>query len=83
MNFQKFNLDLEKAGELEIKLPTSVGLLKKQEISKKTSTPALLTMLKPLTVDHNKLWTILKEMAIPDHLNLSPEKYVCRSRSNS
>ena len=25
-------------------------------------------MPKPLTVDHNKLWKILKEMGIPDHL---------------
>ena len=33
-------------------------------------------------VDHNKLWKTLKEMEIPDHLNLSPEKPVCRSRSN-
>ena len=32
-------------------------------------------------VDHNKLWKILKEMGIPDHLNLSHEKPVCRSRS--
>ena len=34
-------------------------------------------------VDHNKLWKILKEMGIPDHLNLSPEKPVCGSSSNS
>ena len=34
-------------------------------------------------VDHNKLWKILKEMGIPDHLNVPPEKSVCRSRSNS
>ena len=34
-------------------------------------------------VDHNKLWKILQEMGIPDHLDLPPEKYVCRSRSNS
>ena len=35
-------------------------------------------------VDHNKLWKILKEMGIPDHLTcLPPEKSVCRSRSNS
>ena len=34
----------------------------------KTSISALLTMPKPLTVDHNKLWKILKEMGIPDHL---------------
>ena len=50
MNFQMFNLDLEKAEESEIKLPTSVGSLKKQESSWKTATSALLTMLKPLTV---------------------------------
>ena len=50
MNFQMFNLVLEKAEEPEIKLPTSVGLSKKQEISRKTSTSALLTMPKPLTV---------------------------------
>ena len=65
-----FKLDLEKAEEPEIKLPTSVGSLKKQESSRKTSTSALLTMPKPLTVDevHNKLWKILKEMGVPDHL---------------
>ena len=34
-------------------------------------------------VDHNKLWKILKEMGIPDYLNLSPDKSVCRSGSNS
>jgi len=43
-------LDLEKAEEPEIKLPTSVGSLKKQESSRKTSTSALLTMPKPLTM---------------------------------
>ena len=43
-------LDLEKAEELEIKLPTSIGSSKKQEISRKTSTSALLITSKPLTV---------------------------------
>ena len=38
-----------------------------QDSSRKTSTSALLTMLKPLTVDHNKLWKILKDMGIPDY----------------
>ena len=61
-------LDLEKAEEPEIKLPTSVGSWKKQESSRKTCTSALLTMPKPLTVEHNKLWKILKEMEVPDHL---------------
>ena len=43
-----FKLDLEKADEQEIKLPTSAGYSKKQESSGKTSTSASLTTLKPL-----------------------------------
>ena len=50
MNFQMFNLDLEKAEEPEIKLPTSAWSSKKQESSRKTTTSALLTMPKHLTV---------------------------------
>ena len=50
MNFQMFKLDLEKAKEPEIKLPTSVGSSKKQESSRKTSTSALLTTPKPLSL---------------------------------
>ena len=50
MNFQMFKLDLEKAEEPEIKLPTSAGSSKKQESSTKTSTSALLTTPKHLTV---------------------------------
>ena len=45
---QMFNLDLEKAEEPEIKLPTSAGSSQKQESSRKTSTSALLTTPKPL-----------------------------------
>ena len=67
MNFQMFKLDLEKAEEPERKLPTSMGSLKKQQSSRKTSISALLTM-QSLCVDHNKLWKILREMGIPDHL---------------
>ena len=63
-----FNLDLEKEEEPDIKLPTSLGSLTKQESSRKTSISALLTVPKPDCVDHNKLWIILKEMGIPDHL---------------
>ena len=45
------------------------GSSKKQESSRKTSISALLTMPKPYDcVDHTKLWEILKEMGIPDHL---------------
>ena len=50
MKFQMFKLVLEKAEELEIKLPTSAGSSKKQESSRKTSISALLTMSKLLTV---------------------------------
>ena len=48
--FQMFELDLEKAEEPEIKLPTSGGSLKKQESCRKTSISSLLTMPRPLTV---------------------------------
>ena len=61
-------LDLEKAEEPEIKLPTSTGSSKKQESSRKTSTSALLTPPKPLTVWITTNWKILKEMGVPDHL---------------
>ena len=63
-----FKLDLEKAKEPEIKLPTSVASLKKQESSRKHLLP-LTDYAKAFDcVDHNKLWKILKEMGIPDHL---------------
>ena len=50
MNFHMFKLDLERAEEPEIKLPTAAGSFEKQESSRKTSISALLTMPKPLTV---------------------------------
>ena len=68
MNFQMFKLDLEKAEEPEIKLPASVVSSKKRESSRKTSISALLTAKAFDCVDHNKLWKILKDMGIPDHL---------------
>ena len=68
MNFQMLKLVLEEVDKPEIKLPTSIRSLKKQESSRKTSVSAVLSTPKPLTVDHNKLWKILKEMGIPDHL---------------
>ena len=63
-----FKLDLEKAEEPEIKLPTSTGSSRKQESSRKTSTSTLLTIPKPLTVWITTNWKILQEMGIPDHL---------------
>ena len=66
MNFQMFKLVLENAEEPEIKLPTSVGSSKKQEISQKNL--LLFDYAKAFDCDHNKLWKILQEMGIPDHL---------------
>ena len=61
-------LDLEKAEEIEIKLPTSVRSSKKQESSRKTSI-CFIDYAKDFNcVDHNKLWKILEEMEIPDHV---------------
>ena len=67
-----FKLDLETAEEPETKLPTFAGLSKKQESSRKKH---LLLLTKAFgyakafdCVDHNKLWKILKETGIPDHL---------------
>ena len=69
MNFQMFKLVLEKAEEPEIKLPTSTGPLKRQESSRKTLYFCFIDHAKASDcVDHNKLWKILQEMGIPDHL---------------
>ena len=64
-----FKLDLEKAEEPEIKLPTSAGSSKKQESSRKSIDFCSIDYAKAFDcVDHNKLWKILKEMGISDHL---------------
>ena len=63
-----FKLDLEKAEELEIKLPTSTGSSRKEEFQKSIYF-CFIDYAKAFDcVDHNKLWKILKEMGIPDHL---------------
>ena len=62
-------LDLEKAEEPEIKLPTSAGSRKKQESSRKNIYFCFIDYAKAFDcVDHNKLWKILQEMGIPHHL---------------
>ena len=76
-----FKLDLEKADEPEIKLPTSAVSLKKQESSRKTFTSALLITSKPLT-----MWTPQTvENSSRDGntrpLDLPPEKSICRSEA--
>ena len=69
VHFQMFKLDLEKAEEPEIKLPTSVGSWKKQESFRKNIYFCFIENSKAFDcVDHKKLWKILKEMGIPDHL---------------
>ena len=67
MNFHIFKLDLEKAEEPEIKLSTSVGSSKKQEVPEKISI-CFIDYAKPLTVWITTNWKILKEMGIPDYL---------------
>ena len=67
-NSQMYKLDLENAEKPELKLPTSVGLWKKQGNSKKHLL-LLIDYAKAFDcVNHNKLWKFLREMGIPDHL---------------
>ena len=59
---------LEMAEEPESKLPTSAGLLKKQEFQKNTYFCFIDSAKAFDCVDHNNVWKILREMGIPDHL---------------
>ena len=68
MNFQIFKLVLAKADEPEIKLLTSAGSSKKQEFQRNIYL-CFMDFAKVFDyVDHNKLWKMLKEMGISDHL---------------
>ena len=68
MNFQMFKLDLEKAEEPEIKLPTSAASSKKQ-VFQKNICFCFIDQAKTFDcVDHNKLWKLMKLMGIWDHL---------------
>ena len=83
MNFQTFKLDLGKAEEPEIKLPTSAGSWKKQERSRKNIYFCFIDYTKVFEcVDHNKLWKILRDECTRQPC-LPPKKPVCRSGSNS
>ena len=68
MNFQMFKLDLEKAEETEITLPTSIGSSEKEESLRKTYTSVLLTLPNPLTVWITTNWKIFQEMGMPNCL---------------
>ena len=69
VNLQIFKLVLEKAEEPEIKLPTSAGSSKKAREFQKNIYFCFIDYTKAFdSVDHNKLWKILQEMGIPDHL---------------
>ena len=64
-----FKLDLEKAEEPEVKLPTFTGSSKKQENSRKSIYFCFIDQAKAFDcVDHHKLWKMLQETGIPDHL---------------
>ena len=81
MNLQIFKLDLEKAEEPEIKLPPSVGSLKKDKSSRETSTSALLTMPKRLCGSQQTQENSERD-GITTQPYLLPENSVCRSGSN-
>ena len=69
MKFQMFKLDLEKAEEPEIKWPVSVGSSRKEREFQRNIYFIFIDYAKSFDcVDHNKLWKILQEMDIPDHL---------------
>ena len=65
-----FKLVLEKAEEPEIKLPTSIGSSRKQENSRKKNICLCFIDYTEVFdyVDHNKVWIVLKEVGIPDHI---------------
>ena len=81
-NFQTYKLGLEKEEQLEIKLPTFVGSWKNQGSSRKTSTSAFLTMLKPLCGSQQAVENSWRNgNTRPPYL--PPEKPVCKLRSNN
>ena len=77
MNFQMLKLNLEKAMKPEIKLAKSVGSSRKRTECQKNIYFSFIDYAKAFDcVDHNKLWKILKEMGIPDHLTCLMSNYM-------
>ena len=84
MNFQMFKLVLEKAEEPEIKFANIRWIMQKAREFPKNIYFCFIDYAKAFDcVDHNKLWKILKEMGIPDHLTYLLRNIECRSRSNN
>ena len=64
-----FKLDLQKAEEPEIKLPTSAGSSESKRVPEKNIHFCFIDYANAFDcMDHNKLWEILKEMGILDHI---------------
>ena len=81
MNLQMFKLVLEKAEEPEIKLSTSAESSNKEESSRKIYFCFIDCAKVFDCVDHNKLWKILRDMGIPDHLTCLLRKlYACKKQ---
>ena len=77
VNFQMFKLVLGKAEEPEIKFPTFHWIIKKAREFQKNIYFCFIDYAKAFgCVDHNKLWKIMKEMGIPDHLTCFWETYM-------
>ena len=83
MNFQMFKLVLEKVEEPEIKLPASLGSMKKQVSSRKTSTSTLLTMPSLCLCGSQQTMEYSSRDGNTRAPDLPLEKFVCRSGSNS
>ena len=80
-SFQMFKHDLEKAEEPKDQIANILWIIEKARVFQKNIYFCFIDYAKVFhCVDHNKLWKIIKEMGIPEHF--SPEKPVCRSRSN-
>ena len=81
-SFQMFKHDLEKAEEPKDQIANILWIIEKARVFQKNIYFCFIDYAKVFhCVDHNKLWKIIKEMRIPEHF--SPEKPVCRSRSNN
>ena len=79
MNLQMFKLDLEKNRGTRDQIANICWIIKKARELQNNICFCFIDYAKAFDcVDHNKVWKILKEMGIPDHL--SPEKLVCMSK---